>query len=266
MTSRHIAYIILIMAPAKLESGELTNEVVHQAVVPARIGAPPEVVDPSVLAFLTTCAVADVCDAVGPLYTMSPRIRPLYVPMTTVAGVAVTVKTPPADNLTIHGALNMMVPDSMLVVDWHGYRDGCGSGAQSVLPAMARGLRGIVIDGGWRDVEELREFNLPVFGVSLAASSPRKQDIGEINVAVSCGDVVVEPADVIVAGEAGIAVIPRRALDVVVMHLEKLDRRSAREQDRDGLDQAAESRFRRFEALVKARAVSDERNTRAHDQ
>jgi regulator of RNase E activity RraA len=191
----------------------------YTPVVPPRIGASPDRVDPAQLEFLSGVPVADVSDAVGRLYTMHPRIRPLYEPIRRTVGVALTVKAVPGDNLAVHGALGMVRDQDVLVVDWLGYSEGCGSGVLSLMGPVERGLRGVVIDGGWRDVAELQEHGIAVFGRGEAAFSPAKNDPGEVNVPISCGGVTVEPGDVVVADSAGVAVIPRRHLDEVVRAL-----------------------------------------------
>lgn len=191
----------------------------YTPVVPPRIGAPPDRVDPAQLEFLAGVPVADVSDAVGRLYTMHPRIRPLYEPIRRTVGLALTVKAVPGDNLAVHGALAMVQDQDVLVVDWLGYTEGCGSGVLSLIGPVERGLRGVVIDGGWRDVAELQGHGFAVFGRGEAAFSPAKNDPGEINVPVSCGGVTVEPGDVVVADSAGVAVIPRRHLDAVLRSL-----------------------------------------------
>jgi regulator of RNase E activity RraA len=156
-----------------------------------------------------------VSDVVGRLYSMDSGIRPLYEPISRAAGCAVTVRLPPADNWALAAALTMARRDDVLVVDWMGYRDGCGSGVNSLIPAIRQGLAGVVIDGCWRDVAELRQLDFPVFGRGISAYSPPKHEFGEINVPVCCGGVIVEPGDVIVADREGVAVVPRRhATDV----------------------------------------------------
>lgn len=188
----------------------------YTPVVPPRIGPPPDRVDPAQLELLSSVPVADVSDAVGRLYTMAPSIRPLYEPIRPTVGVALTVKAVPGDNLAVHGALGMVQEQDVLVVDWLGYTEGCGSGVLSLMRPVERGLRGVVIDGGWRDVAELPAHGIAVFGRGEAVFSPAKNDPGEINVPVCCGGVIVEPGDVVVADSAGVAVIPRRSLDDVV--------------------------------------------------
>ncbi len=185
-------------------------------IVRPRIGAAPPRPDPSLLARLRGVDMADVSDVVGRLYTMNPGIRPLYEPIPSTVGTALTVKAYPGDNLAVHGGLGLAGEGDVLVVDWLGYHEGCGSGARSLAAPFARGLAGVVVDGGWRDVAELRTRGFPVFGRSEAAFSPAKREPGEINVPVSCGGVVVEPGDVVVAGQGGVAVVPRRHLIDVV--------------------------------------------------
>jgi regulator of RNase E activity RraA len=188
-------------------------------VVRPRIGPTWARPDGALLAQLRDIPAADVSDAVGRLYTMHPGIRPLYLPVRRVVGPALTVKAHPGDNLAIHGALGMVADGDVLVIDWLGYHDGCGSGARSLAAPIARGLGGVVIDGGWRDVAELQAQGFPVFGRGEALFSPAKREPGEIGVPVCCGGVVVEPGDVVVADEGGVAIVPRRHLVDVVQSL-----------------------------------------------
>jgi regulator of RNase E activity RraA len=196
----------------------------------------------------------DISDAVGQLYTMDSSIRPLYQPVRRLVGLALTVKAPPGDNITIHGALNMAQAGDVLVVDWRGYTEGCGTGAASLMPAVSRGLAGIVVDGGWRDLAELQAIDLPIFGKSIAAFSPPKARPGEINVPVCCGGVIVQAGDVIVADAEGAVVVPRAYAGAVAEALSDYQlRTSLAEWDVEGLSRTAESRGRYYDALFKAR-------------
>lgn len=193
-------------------------------VVRPRIGAAPERPDPALLDALRSVPMTDVSDIVGRLYTMDPGIRPLYTPITQTVGVCRTVKAYPGDNLAVHGGLGRAGPGDVLVVDWLGYRDGCGSGARALELPIQRGLAAVVIDGGWRDVAELQARGFPVFGRRETAFSPPKREPGELDVPVCCGGVVVEPGDVVVADEGGVATVPRRHLVDVVQALGARDR------------------------------------------
>jgi 4-hydroxy-4-methyl-2-oxoglutarate aldolase len=163
----------------------------HHPVVGPRIVRNVPRLDQALLDRFAAAYAPDVSDAVGELYTMSSCIGPLYRPAPRLVGQALTVKAPPGDNLTVHGALGMIQPGDVLVIDWRGYTGGCGTGAGSLVVPFTRGLAGVVVDGGWRDIGELRDLGLPVYGRSVSVFSPPKQRPGEINVPVCCGGVVV---------------------------------------------------------------------------
>jgi 4-hydroxy-4-methyl-2-oxoglutarate aldolase len=201
-----------------------------------------------------TAYVPDISDAVGQLYTLNSDIRPFYRPMKRLVGLALTVKAPPGDNLTIHGALNMAQAGDVLVVDWRGYTEGCGTGAGSMMPPISRGLAGVVVDGGWRDIAELQAIDFPIFGKSVAAFSPPKSRPGEINVPVCCGGVIVHAGDVVVADEEGIVVVPRDFAQIVADSLREYSARTSMEEwDLERLKQGAVQRGQYYEALFNAR-------------
>lgn len=200
---------------------ESTEKLGHAGVVPPAEGPAPSPVDPAVLEFLARTPATDVSDAVGRLYTMDPAVRPLYGPMRRLAGVAVTAKAPPGDNWAIHAGLGRAFPGSVLVVDWRGHTASCGGGHTVLQPAIARGLAGLVIDGAWRDVEEIAASGFPVCGRGVSAFSPGKRELGELNVPVNCGGVIVRPGDLVIGDADGVAVIPRAHLDAVLAELRR---------------------------------------------
>jgi 4-hydroxy-4-methyl-2-oxoglutarate aldolase len=153
--------------------------------------------------------VPDISDAVGALYTMSSGMGPLYEPIDRLVGRALTVKAPPGDSLTVHGAITQCQPGDVLVIDWRGHVDSCSGGSGMLIGPIRQGLAGIVVDGAWRDIPDLQALNFPVFGRGTCPVSRAKSQLGEINVPVSCGGVVVHPGDLIVADAEGIVVVPR---------------------------------------------------------
>lgn len=182
----------------------------HRPVISPRVGEPAERLDPELLERYRISPVPDISDAVGRLYTMDGRLRPLYEPMRRLVGVALTVKAPPGDNWAIYGALNRTRQDDVLIVDWQGYSDGCGSGVNGLIPAIRQGLAGVIVDGGWRDIGDLQALDFPIHGRGISPFSPSKRELGEINVPVCCGGVIVEPGDVVVADREGAVIVPRR--------------------------------------------------------
>jgi regulator of RNase E activity RraA len=95
--------------------------------------------------------------------------------------------------------------------------DVAGLGGLMGTAARARGMAGVIIDGGVRDVGEVRALGLPVFARSVVPSSSVGRDATvDRNVPVQCAGVEVRPGDIVVAGEDGVVAVPSdRALEVL---------------------------------------------------
>jgi 4-hydroxy-4-methyl-2-oxoglutarate aldolase len=164
--------------------------------------------------------VSDVTGNVG--LTMDSGIRPAYDGVE-LAGSAVTVKAAPGDNLIIHKAITMTKPGDVLVIDCNGYTETGHIGELMCRSCQVNRLSGIVIDGAYRDSRELAEMEFPVYGRGVNPQGPLKQDPGSINVTVSCGGVSVDPGDIVVGDDDGVAVIPSDgAAEVLELAREKL--------------------------------------------
>lgn len=225
----------------------------HVPIIPPRLGKAPYRASSELLAHFQDCSACDVTDAVGRLYSMDTGIRPLYTPMRRAVGIALTVKAIPGDNLSIHTALGLAQADDILVIDWHGDTQSCGSGVLSLIDPIRRGLRGVVVDGAWRDVDDIRALGFPLFGRGIAPFSPLKDNLGEINVPVACGGVIVEPGDIIVADEGGVAVVPLRHAEQVAAAVETfVVRTSLEEYPLDELRQGADARREKLQARFEA--------------
>jgi 4-hydroxy-4-methyl-2-oxoglutarate aldolase len=198
--------------------------------------------------------VPDISDRVGPLYTMDSGIRPLYAPMRRVLGVALTAKLPPADNLTVQLALAQARPGDVLVVDWRGYREACGTGTGSLTPSIGDGLAGVVVDGGWRDIAELQALDFPIFGRSISPISAPKARAGEVNVPVCCGGVIVNPGDIILGDFEGIVVIPRQHAQAVADATDDYELRTTLQ---DWLDSRGSQRSAEKDKVFEERFLAD---------
>lgn len=188
----------------------------HQSVIRPRVGKAGAPLSATQREQISALPLADISDKLGRLYTLDSSLRPLHDSMPRLLGTAVTVKLPPGDNWGIHGALSLCKEGDVLVVDWRGYEGGCGTGVSSMIDAVKRGLAGVLVDGGWRDVADIAALGVPVIGRTRTPYSPPKAQLGEINVPVSCGGVVIEPGDVIVGDADGVVAIPRWALEDVI--------------------------------------------------
>lgn len=149
--------------------------------------------------------VSDVTGNVG--LTMDAGIKPAGEGVE-MAGTVVTVKAAPGDNLIIHKAITMAEPGDVLVIDCDGYTDTGHIGELMCRSCQANDLAGLVIDGAYRDSREIAEMEFPVYGRGVNPQGPLKQDPGSINVTISCGGVSVDPGDIIVGDDDGLAVIP----------------------------------------------------------
>jgi 4-hydroxy-4-methyl-2-oxoglutarate aldolase len=201
-------------------NGEEIPFVQHLAVVAPRSKPPAPPIAAEVIDRFRQCYLNDVADVVGPLYTMDLGIKPMHAARTDFVGQAVTAKAVPGDNLALFGALGGSRPGDVLVVDWRGTMTSSVNGASMLVAYVARGLEAVVVDGAVRDVAEIANLGLPLFARGVNPVAPAKREVGEVNVAVACGGVVVEPGDLVMGGEEGVVVVPRSDIDRVLAAIE----------------------------------------------
>lgn len=149
-----------------------------------------------------TALVADSADRFG---VMRAAIRRLAGEP--IAGPAFTAQVIAGENGTIHRAMNAAPPGSVLVIDAAGYEDRAVWGELITVAAIARGLRGVVIDGAVRDIAAIRRSGFAVFALTTTPAGPHRGWRGKVGGIVSCGGVVVSPGDVVVGDEDGVVVV-----------------------------------------------------------
>jgi len=147
---------------------------------------------------------------------MAPRISAGW-PGAGLAAPACTVRCAPGDNLPIHAALvEAAAAGTVLVVDVGGVPGRGYFGEILATGARVRGVVGLVIDGGVRDVAALAAHRFPVFSVGVALRGASKNRAGTVGRPVTVGDVTVRPGDWLVGDADGVVVIAQNDLEAVI--------------------------------------------------
>ena len=176
--------------------------------------------DTSIFATLAEFGTPLLSDGLNKFNTMHPDIKPAASGVQ-VAGPALTVRLRPGDNLMLHKAIGLAKPGDVIVVDTCGCTTNSVMGDLMATAAFKKGIAAIIIDGGIRDVAELREKKCPVFARFVTPAVGDKDGPGEINLPVSCGGVPVLPGDYIVADDNGVVVIPPEMVSEIIAGSEK---------------------------------------------
>jgi len=162
-------------------------------------------------------------------------IKPLD-PAMRICGPAVTVSSPPGDNIMLHEALRIAKPGDVIVAEVSGAYEHGYWGDIMTVAAQVRNIQGLVIDGCVRDGKEIVESGFSVFARGLCIRGTSKNGGGTVNHPIKIADIVIHPGDLVVGDGDGVVVIPCEEIAEVLDAAEKReeDERRIREELKKG--------------------------------
>lgn len=200
----------------------------------------PVVMDDPLIAGFKKTTVASVSDSmdqvVGKRGFLSHTIRPVVQGQ--VVGYALTALVKPATpdkatpTLAVKHSTEMIdnsKPGEVGVIVMEDGLDVAAIGGLMATAAKARGMAGMILDGGVRDVSEIRALGLPTYAASVtpATAVSRWASVAN-NIPVQCGGVTITPGDIIVAGEDGIVAVPKARAAEVLKRAQEIDDRETK--------------------------------------
>jgi 4-hydroxy-4-methyl-2-oxoglutarate aldolase len=184
-------------------------------------------VAPDLVAAMREQAATTVYESADQSGALEHTIRPI-APGMKLCGSALTVRCQPADNLTLHAAIALAQPGDVIVADVGACLEAGHWGEITTVAAQNRGVAGLVINGGVRDVAPIGRRGFAVFAAAISMKATVKATPGLINHPIVCGGVAIYPGDLVLADDDGVVIV---AHERVAQVLDTARQREGREAD-----------------------------------
>lgn len=180
--------------------------------------------DVALLKRLEVLSSATVYESMGKIGALSSSIKPVD-PSSKICGFAFTVSGKSQDNLALHNAIYMVQPCEVIVATVEGYTEAGYWGDVMTTAAKCRQLSGLVFDGSVRDSREIIESGFPIFCCGVCIKETEKNFLGNYNIPIEIGNVIIRPGDFILGDCDGVVSIPReRFYEVEEKALERMNK------------------------------------------
>jgi regulator of RNase E activity RraA len=226
--------IVAVTASTAVVAGVLVMSG-FQAAAPAKMSS-----EEALIAGFKKSTVASVADAVdqitGQRGFMSHDMRPRVAGAIVGRAVTATLRQAAPDKATpalsakhSTAMIDNAKPGEVAIIVVENGLDVAGLGGLMGTTAKVRGMAGVLIDGGLRDIAELRALNLPSYSRSVVPSSSvgRWASVSN-NTPVQCAGVSVKPGDIIVAGEDGVVRVPQERAAEILKRSQEIDERETK--------------------------------------